>query len=205
MFKQTAIAAVLAITAFATGCANPGLPTSYNVIISSDFSDADVASIEQGMQSWTALDSSAPTFSFMVGQTGDDSKVDWSTIQVKKGDLVSVAGMCGEAVVDHVAGCTMIRGHLSKDEGTDTNNPMLSTTGPTMYLTDGSTLSGFNVSYVSVIAHETGHAMGLHHTGAGTIMNPIVDDGTTVPTCTDLAQYVSERPGLSIVKCVADQ
>lgn len=43
--------------------------------------------------------------------------------------------------------------------------------------------------FFTVTEHELGHAMGLFHTQAGTLMAPNLDIEALYPTCTDVNQY----------------
>jgi hypothetical protein len=50
-----------------------------------------------------------------------------------------------------------------------------------------SSIPGF--SRVVTIRHELGHAMGLHHSGPGTLMAPSLDTGSTTITIDDVAAF----------------
>lgn len=49
------------------------------------------------------------------------------------------------------------------------------------------------IRYVVCAMHEFGHAMGLMHTGKGTLMAPQYSDASHTLTCTDIQQWYSLR------------
>jgi len=197
---------IMVLAATCEGCASPGLPTGYNVQISSDFSASDVALIEQSFTEWTSLGDAAPTFSFAIVDHlsfPDDSDVPWAVIEIKHADHAQVVSSCnntGDSDTSVIA-CTAVRGVLAHDE-TGAYNLLLGSTGPVMYLPTVSEV-GLQTSspFTQVVSHEVGHACGLHHTGTGTVMCATTDCAAKAPTCADLKQYAAERPWLDASTC----
>jgi hypothetical protein len=196
MKKFYVIAGILSVSSIA--CASPGLPNSYTVQIDDSFSSTEVAIIEASMSSWTALSTDAPTFDFQITPAFSEYHVDqvpWGVIVVKKQSIAYIRSLGSEAV-----GVTETESVLDHVENGDANiNPK--TIGPTINLMSmsdfGSVISDNTAgAYFMTTAHETGHAIGLHHTGEGTVMNPYVYGAAPKPTCADLDQYCSLRPGL---------
>jgi len=197
--KKFILAGILSVSSLA--CATPGLPTSYTVQIDDSFSAQEIAIIESAMSSWTSLSTDAPTFDFQITPAFSEYHVDqvpWGDIVLKKDTLKFIQSVSGNSS-DTVAYTSTSSVLCHVENGTFNLNPK--TIGATVYLPaleDMSSLvpSNPNGAYFMTIAHESGHAMGLHHTGQGTIMNPSLYGAAGKPTCADLTQYCSDRPGL---------
>ena len=198
MVKQLLIAACLTIVCLVVGCAaTPGLPTGYNVTIDSAFTRSEVTDIEEGITAWSSFGDSAPTFAFNITDQShmpNEGDVAWTDVMVKKAPDRTITTVCNNGTPGEAA-CAHTQGPLEEIE--DGAKSYYGPTGATIYMPPASYLSSNYATYVSVAAHEMGHAMGLHHTEAGTIMSPDAD--TSGPTCADFAYYLSLRP--SLPKC----
>ena len=196
MKKIFTLTSILILT---SACATPGLPCSYTVQIDSSFSDNEIAIIEGAMSSWTGLSTDAATFDFQITPAFSQYHVDqvpWGVIVVQKDSLTDIRAKGNSAV-----GMTETRTILDHIENGDFNlNPKA--IGPTILIPSESDLASvyktddIDGAFFKTTAHETGHAMGLHHTAAGTVMCQDLDCAASAPTCDDLAQYCSLRPGL---------
>ena len=58
---------------------------------------------------------------------------------------------------------------------------------------DPAEIDGWGSQWSRMTGHEMGHAMGLQHTGRGTLMAPFVTDMAAAPTATDVAQWKALR------------
>jgi hypothetical protein len=152
------------------------------------------------MSSWTVLSSDAPTFDFQVTPAFSEyheDQVPWSTIVIQKTTLASLRSVPANG--NDILADTATVSNLAAIE-TGQKNLIPRNIGPTILLPGLDDIPNTTELFITV-AHETGHACGLHHTGKNTIMAPEVNDAAPSPTCADLAQYCSLRPGLKC-ECV---
>lgn len=184
------------------GCfASPGLPCSYSVQIDSSFSNDEIAIIEASMSSWTSLSADAPTFDFQVIPAFSEyhlRQVPWGVIVIQRDTLFDIRSKEGAA--SDTVGLTETSTVLAHIEyGSINLDPK--TIGPTVLIPNEADLQAAYPSYTEsdyfqIVAHETGHALGLRHTGEGTVMCKDLGCAAPKPTCADLSQYCSLRPGL---------
>lgn len=181
------------------GCASPGLPGGYNVVISDDFSSEEISNIEIGLTNWSSYND-GPLFTFDVESPfslPQEKDVQWDQIVIRKADISYIHFLCNDP---RAAGCTAVRAELAEEEEGKFNMDH-SAIGATSYLPSASAIENDNNSlYQMIAAHEAGHAMGLRHTGKGTLMYPSGDDDP-VPTCADLQYYCRIR----YQSCTCDQ
>ncbi len=170
------------------GCAaESGLPGGYDVQISSDFSSEEVSVIESEMSSWSQF-KDGPVFSYTIVPAfslPNEAHVGWSTIVIRKDTKANIVAHGDSGTIAY----TSVQGELESYEYNDSYSP--DQIGATIYLQNMSDVD--SDMYSVSIAHETGHACGLKHTGSGTLMNPDYPTAAHSPTCADLDQYCSLR------------
>ena len=177
-----------------TGCAEPGMVSGYDVSISSDFSAEEVSVIETQMSAWSAF-RDGPTFNYNIVSPyslPSEENVSWTSIVVRKDSAADIQAHGDSGTIAYTA----VQGKLESVEYGDSNSR--EEIGATIYLQDSSLVDS-DMWAVSV-AHETGHACGLRHTGINTLMNPDYPTASHSPTCADLNQFCSIRG----VTCTCD-
>jgi hypothetical protein len=194
-------ASILALSTNA--CASSGLPTSYEVMISSDFTPDEIHALEGGISSWEQLGLYAPSFYFEIVSPfslPQESEVGWSTIVIHKASVpwIRANGGVGDAIA-----ITHTSAELCNEED-DSFNLNHSEIGASIYAPGFDSLSQFKTygyteaaMLFGIGAHESGHAMGLRHelNPGQLIMNPRLNEFPTdnKPTCGDLQQYCNIR------------
>lgn len=160
------------------GCAN--YSDGYEINISPKFSTDQIDTITSAAQSWLNAVNDPRQLKFTavirecdVGNTNRDHVI---CIFPESQEMTDMRCIASEAHGLYPIGCT------HRSDFSDTANISISKD----IITD-------NAQLLMVSAHEIGHAMGLSHTGAGTIMCSSVGCTSLAPTCKDVNQYVSLR------------
>jgi hypothetical protein len=167
--------AILAALAALTGCAHP-MGDHYHIVVSPRFSlQIQDEILRTAGPSWAAASKSI-SFDYVVSDC--DEHTFPGEICYMPATQHEVAEMCSTSPTS--VGCTI------RDESTDSAYTKLSDTAA-----NGHRLT--SDERMRIEQHELGHALGLEHTGAGTIMCATTDCEPDSVTCQDVEQFWSVR------------
>lgn len=178
--KLTTIIAAAAVALTAQGCiASKGDTTSMLTLqIEDGFTPAEQQAIQDAVTAWMRL-------------TGYDYSTMYIAVQ---------PGGCGTAM-EQQANTTCVHPGWASDEDAfepgetykhGWNGQSDIFLPPTAPYDSGDSAADL-ARFTQVAAHEIGHAMGLLHTQPGTVMFHGAEKAAMLPTCDDLAQYLSIR------------
>lgn len=160
-----------------TSCGGRG--DFYTVYVDPAFTPAQDEAIVAALESW---EDAAPVSLQPV--VGPCSGVHDGQVCIHASDHAGL--MSRGAPTDEAVGLDAYREHI---DGTRIDGGEIYIDVPAFESVDGG-IAGY---FQQTVAHEVGHAMGLMHTGEGSLMAPLLQDGNGVPTCTDVLQWYALR------------
>ncbi len=163
--------AVLAILAAA--CAVNPPTTHYVVRVDPSATDEELSAVVEAARYWTRAVSLPLVIDVVRADCHESSVLAYGVgvicLTFVDGEAVDCAGNPGT----HIEGCTFREGE-----------------GATTRIARSHQFAAFQTR---IVAHELGHAMGLHHSAPGTLMAAEVPDQSPLPTDVDVEQWWARR------------
>lgn len=174
--RRAALLVTVVLTTVA--CAGSQYDSHYSVVIDSSFTPEEMSLTVAALQQWEdATTLTAMPVSFTITTDGSCTP--------EAGEAKICIHRSTVGFLDAKADNTTSLGLTNWDRHDDASNVWISPI-------DTSNQSGWSLFQVTT-AHELGHAMGLHHTGAGSLMCWEVGCVSDAVTKTDVSQYLELR------------
>lgn len=174
-------------------CGDATLPTNYQVLISSDFNTQEITYIENGIAIWSGFPEH-PNFKFdivAVNLLPAEKEVAWNQIVIRQMPLKEIITETSQFVIAYTDTTSELN-HLEHTDNNDLQVRLYNEVGATIYFPPYSDIEDKPV-YQEAAAHETGHAMGLRHTGINSIMYITFSGWSGKLSCEDIQQFCMIR------------